>query len=48
MTKADLKEAKGVDTSNRGAKSDLANLKAEVDEIDIDKLETFPTYSRSR
>ena len=34
-TKADLKGATGVDTSNLAAKSDLASLKAEVD---IDKI----------
>ena len=39
-TIANLKRAKGVDTSNIVAKSDLAILQAEVDEIDIDKLKT--------
>ena len=38
MTKADLKGATDVDTSNLAAKSDLASLKADVDKIDIDKL----------
>ena len=42
-TKADLKEATGVDTSNLAAKSDLAILKPEVDKIDEDKLKTVPT-----
>ena len=37
-TKADLKGATGVDTSNLAAKSDLASLKVEIDEIDLDKL----------
>ena len=41
-TEADSKGATGVDTSNLAAKSDLANLKATVDKIDIDKLETVP------
>ena len=41
-TRADLKRALGVDISNLAAKSDLASLKAEVDEIDIDKLKTVP------
>ena len=41
-TEADSKGATGVDTSNLAAKSDLANLKAKVDKIDIDKLETVP------
>ena len=37
-----MKKATGVDTSNLAAKSDLVSLKAEVDEIDIDKLKTVP------
>ena len=41
-TKADLKNATGVDTSKLAAKSDLASLKAEVDKIDIGKLKTVP------
>ena len=43
-TKADLKGAIDVDTSNSAAKSDLelGSLKAEVDKIDIDKLKTVP------
>ena len=41
VTKADLKEATAVDTSNLASKSDLAGLKAEVDKIDIDKLRTI-------
>ena len=32
-----VKGATGVDTSNLAAKSDLAYLKAQVDEIDVDK-----------
>ena len=42
-TKADLKNAAGVDTSKLAAKSDLASLKAEVDKWDIDKLKNEPT-----
>ena len=38
--KADLKGVAGVDTSNLASKSDLASLKAEVDEIDIEELQT--------
>ena len=38
MWQADLKGATGVDTSNLTPKSELANLKFETDEIDIDKL----------
>ena len=41
-TKADLKNATGVDTSKLADKSDLASLKAEVDKIDVDKLKTVP------
>ena len=41
-TKADLKNATGVDTSKLAAKSDLASLKTEVDKIDVDKLKTVP------
>ena len=36
-TKADLKNATGIDTSKLAAKSDLVSLKAEVDKIDVDK-----------
>ena len=39
-TKADLKNAIGVDISKLAAKSDLVTLKAEVDETDTDKLKT--------
>ena len=35
-TKADLKNATGMDTSKLAAKSDLVSLKKEVDKIDID------------
>ena len=41
-TKADLKNARGVDTSQLAWKSDLASLKAEVDKIDVEKLKTVP------
>ena len=37
-TKADLKNATGIDTSQLDAKSDLAGLKAEIDKLDIDKV----------
>ena len=36
-TKADLKNATGIDTSKLAAKSDLLSLKAEVNKIDVDK-----------
>ena len=42
VTKADLKGTTGVDTSNVPWKSDLANLEAQVDKIDTDKLKTVP------
>ena len=38
-TKADLKNATGVDTSKFAKEVDLASLKSEVDKIDVDKLE---------
>ena len=38
-TKADLIDAKGVDTSKFAKKVDLASIKSEVDKFDIDKLE---------
>ena len=41
-TKADLKNARGADTSQLAWKSDLASLKAEVDKIDVEKLKTVP------
>ena len=39
-TKTDLKNATGIDTSNFALKSNLASLKAEVYNIDEDKLKT--------
>ena len=41
-TKADLRNATGVDTSKFAEKVDLASLKLEIDKSDIDKLETTP------
>ena len=41
-TKADLKGATDVETSNLAVKSDLANLKAEVDKRDIGTVITVP------
>ena len=40
-TKADLKDATVIDTSNFVLKSSLASLKSEVDKMDIDKLKLF-------
>ena len=42
-TKADLKTATGVDTSKFAKKVDLANLKFDVDKLDLDKLKKVPT-----
>ena len=42
-TKADLKNATGVDTSKFAKKVDSANLKSKFDKLDIDKLEKLPT-----
>ena len=41
-TKTDLKNATEIGTSKLAAKSDLASLKAEVDNLDIDKLIPVP------
>ena len=41
-TKADLKDATGIDTSNFALKTNLASLKTEVDKLDIDKLVPVP------
>ena len=43
-SKADLKNAKEIDTSKLAAKSDLASLKSEIDKLDIDKLVLVPVY----
>ena len=42
-TKTDLKNATGVDMSKFAKKFDLANLKSNVDKLDIDKLKNVPT-----
>ena len=42
-TKADLKNATGLDTSKFAKKVDLANLKPNVDKLDIEKLKNVPT-----
>ena len=41
--KADFKNATGVDTSKSAKKVDLANLKSDVDKLDIHKLKIVPT-----
>ena len=40
--KANLENATGVDTSRLVAKSDLANLKSNIDKLDNDKSRTIP------
>ena len=42
-TKADLKNVTGVDTLHFAEKTDLANLKSDVDKLDIDKLKNVPS-----
>ena len=42
-TKADIKNITHVDTSSFALKTNLANLKSEVDKLDIDKLVSVPT-----
>ena len=41
-TKTDIKNISHVDTSSFALKTNLANLKTEVDKLDIDKLEPVP------
>ena len=41
-TKADIKNISHVDTSSFALKTNLANLKNEVDKLDIDKLVPIP------
>ena len=41
-TKTDIKNTTGNDISKIALKSNLANLKAEVDKIDVDQLRTVP------
>ena len=42
MQQQKIERATGVNISNLVSKSDLASLKAEVDEIDIDELKAVP------
>ena len=42
VTKADIKNISHVDTSSFALKTNLANLKTEVDKLDIDKLVPVP------
>ena len=41
--KKNLENAAGVDTSSFAKKTDLANLKSDVDKLDIDKLKNMQT-----
>ena len=41
-TKADIKNVSNVDTSSFALKTNLANLKTELDKLDIDKLKPLP------
>ena len=41
-TKTDIKNISHVDTSSFALKANLANLKAEVDKLDVDKLVPIP------
>ena len=42
-TKADIKNITHVDTSSFALKTNLVNLKSEVDKLDVDKLKPVPT-----
>ena len=42
-TKTDIKNATANDTSSFAPKTDLANLKSDVDKLDIDKLNNVPS-----
>ena len=44
-TKADIKNISHIDTSSFALKTNLANLKTEVDKLDIDKLVPVPVDS---
>ena len=47
-TKADLKNETGVDICDFAKKADLANLKSDVDKLDIDKLKNVPSKLKSK
>ena len=42
-TKADIKNITHVNTSSFALKTNVANLKREVDKLDVDKLKAAPT-----
>ena len=43
VTKADIKNVTHIDTSSFALKTNLANLKSEVDKLDVDKVKPAPT-----
>ena len=43
VTKSDIKNITHADTSRSALKTNFANLKTEIDELDIDKLVPVPT-----
>ena len=47
-TEADLKIVKGADTSKFAKKVGLANLKSNIDNLDIDKIKNIPTNLRTQ
>ena len=47
MQQKQIKKCKGTDTSSFGKKDDLANLKSNVDKLDIDKLNNVPNNYRN-
>ena len=46
-TKTDLKNARGVERSSFTKKTDLANLKSDIDKLDIDELKNVPSDQSS-
>ena len=46
-TKPDIKNISHVDTSSFALKTNLTNLKTEVDKLDIDKLKNLPNNSNN-
>ena len=47
-TETDLKNVTGVDTSYFDIRTDLANLKSDVDKLDIDELKNVPSGKCNR
>ena len=43
VTKADLKNATGIDSTDFAKDTDLAHLKSDVDELDTDKFKNVPS-----